>query len=131
MAFESVETVDTTVSIQKLCLNFNRHFRLIRFKMNFLFKSILWKIKIWFRSVLGFPCYMPCCAAAYCFIHFKKCELFSHTTSSDLKIIFDSRFSGFDVIANKIKIFLNPIDINIDTLASDKNYWSTVHLLVD
>ncbi|UYV77791.1 EPM2AIP1 [Cordylochernes scorpioides] len=66
-----------------------------------------------------------------CFSHFKTCEIFSHTTEtefpidfaietlSDLKINFDTRFSDFDTIANQIKIFQNPFDADIETLAPE------------
>ncbi|GFY57857.1 general transcription factor II-I repeat domain-containing protein 2B [Trichonephila inaurata madagascariensis] len=64
-----------------------------------------------------------------CFTYFKTCEIFSHTTEtgfpvnfaietlSALKINFDTRFSDFDVIANEIKLFQNPFDSDIETLA--------------
>lgn len=63
------------------------------------------------------------------FIHFKTCEIFSHTTETQftidsavevlnaLKINFGTRFSDSDVIANEIKIFLNSFNTNIETLA--------------
>ena len=66
-----------------------------------------------------------------CFTHFKTCEIFSHTTETEfpfdfaiealsaLKINFDTRFSDFDAIANEIKIFQNPFDTDIETLAPD------------
>jgi hypothetical protein len=66
-----------------------------------------------------------------CFTHFKTCEIFSHTTETEfpvdfaiealsaLKINFDTRFSDFDVIANEIKIFQNPFDTDIETLAPE------------
>ncbi|UYV73039.1 EPM2AIP1, partial [Cordylochernes scorpioides] len=66
-----------------------------------------------------------------CFSHFKTCEIFSHTTETEfpidfaietlsaLKINFDTRFSDFDAIANQIKIFQNPFDADIETLAPE------------
>ena len=66
-----------------------------------------------------------------CFSHFKTCEIFSHTTETEfpidfaietlsaLKINFDTRFSDFDAIANQIKIFQNPFDTDIETLAPE------------
>ncbi|UYV61751.1 EPM2AIP1 [Cordylochernes scorpioides] len=66
-----------------------------------------------------------------CFLHFKTCEIFSHTTETEfpidfaidtlsaLKINFDTRFSDFDAIANQIKIFQNPFDADIETLAPE------------
>ncbi|GFY76828.1 general transcription factor II-I repeat domain-containing protein 2B [Trichonephila inaurata madagascariensis] len=66
-----------------------------------------------------------------CFTHFKTCEIFSHTTKTEfpvnfaietlsaLKINFDTRFSDFDVIANEIKLFQNPFDSDIETLAPE------------
>ncbi|UYV67259.1 EPM2AIP1 [Cordylochernes scorpioides] len=66
-----------------------------------------------------------------CFSHFKICEIFSHTTETEfpidfaietlsaLKINFDTRFSDFDAIANQIKIFQNPFDADIETLAPE------------
>ncbi|GFS55224.1 general transcription factor II-I repeat domain-containing protein 2 [Trichonephila inaurata madagascariensis] len=66
-----------------------------------------------------------------CFTHFKICEIFSHTTETEfpvnfaietlsaLKINFDTRFSDFDVIANEIKLFQNPFDSDIETLAPE------------
>ncbi|UYV63476.1 hypothetical protein LAZ67_2004175 [Cordylochernes scorpioides] len=66
-----------------------------------------------------------------CFSHFKTCEIFSHTTETEfpidfaietlsaLKINFDTRFSDFDAIAKQIKIFQNPFDAGIETLAPE------------
>ncbi|UYV68145.1 EPM2AIP1 [Cordylochernes scorpioides] len=66
-----------------------------------------------------------------CFSHFKTCEIFSHTTETEfpidfaietlsaLKINFDTRFSDFDAIVNQIKIFQNPFDADIETLAPE------------
>ncbi|UYV79810.1 EPM2AIP1 [Cordylochernes scorpioides] len=66
-----------------------------------------------------------------CFSHFETCEIFSHTTETEfpidfaietlsaLKINFDTRFSDFDAIANQIKIFQNPFDADIETLAPE------------
>ncbi|GFY78348.1 general transcription factor II-I repeat domain-containing protein 2 [Trichonephila inaurata madagascariensis] len=66
-----------------------------------------------------------------CFTHFKTCGIFSHTTETEfpvnfavetlsaLKINFDTRFSDFDVIANEIKLFQNPFDSDIETLAPE------------
>ncbi|UYV82211.1 EPM2AIP1 [Cordylochernes scorpioides] len=66
-----------------------------------------------------------------CFSHFKTCEIFSHTTETEfpidfaietlsaLKINFDTRFSDFDAIANQIKVFQNPFDADIETLAPE------------
>ncbi|UYV69078.1 EPM2AIP1 [Cordylochernes scorpioides] len=66
-----------------------------------------------------------------CFSHFKTCEIFSQTTETEfpiyfaietlsaLKINFDTRFSDFDAIANQIKIFQNPFDADIETLAPE------------
>ncbi|UYV67839.1 EPM2AIP1 [Cordylochernes scorpioides] len=66
-----------------------------------------------------------------CFSHFKTCEIFSHTTETEFpidfaietlsafKINFDTRFSDFDAIANQIKIFQNPFDADIETLAPE------------
>ncbi|UYV69372.1 EPM2AIP1 [Cordylochernes scorpioides] len=66
-----------------------------------------------------------------CFSHFKTCEIFSYTTETEfpidfaietlsaLKINFDTRFSDFDAIANQIKIFQNPFDADIETLAPE------------
>ncbi|UYV80829.1 hypothetical protein LAZ67_19001894 [Cordylochernes scorpioides] len=66
-----------------------------------------------------------------CFSLFKTCEIFSHTTETEfpidfaietlsaLKINFDTRFSDFDAIANQIKIFQNPFDADIETLAPE------------
>ncbi|UYV60492.1 EPM2AIP1 [Cordylochernes scorpioides] len=66
-----------------------------------------------------------------CFSHFKTCEIFSHTTETEfpidfaietlsaLKINFDTRFSDFDAIENQIKIFQNPFDADIETLAPE------------
>jgi hypothetical protein len=66
-----------------------------------------------------------------CFSDFKTCEIFSHITETDfpihfaietlsaLKINFDTRFSDFDAIANQIKIFQNPFDTDIETLAPE------------
>ncbi|UYV83924.1 EPM2AIP1 [Cordylochernes scorpioides] len=65
------------------------------------------------------------------FSHFKTCEIFSHTTETEfpidfaietlsaLKINFDTRFSDFDAIAKQIKIFQNPFDADIETLAPE------------
>ncbi|UYV84568.1 EPM2AIP1, partial [Cordylochernes scorpioides] len=66
-----------------------------------------------------------------CFSHFKTCEIFSHNTETEfpidfaietlsaLKINFDTHFSDFDAIANQIKIFQNPFDADIETLAPE------------
>ncbi|UYV78542.1 hypothetical protein LAZ67_16001943 [Cordylochernes scorpioides] len=66
-----------------------------------------------------------------CFSHFNTCQIFSHTTETEfpidfaietlsaLKINFDTRFSDFDAIANQIKIFQNPFDADIETLAPE------------
>ena len=66
-----------------------------------------------------------------CFSHFKTCEIFSHTTETEFpidfaietlsafKIDFDTRFLDFDAIANQIKIFQNPFDTDIETLAPE------------
>ncbi|UYV81096.1 EPM2AIP1 [Cordylochernes scorpioides] len=44
---------------------------------------------------------------------------FGIETLSALKINFDTRFSDFDAIANQIKIFQNPFDADIETLAPE------------
>ncbi|UYV69630.1 EPM2AIP1 [Cordylochernes scorpioides] len=44
---------------------------------------------------------------------------FAIETLSALKINFDTRFSDFDAIANQIKIFQNPFDADIETLAPE------------
>lgn len=44
---------------------------------------------------------------------------FCNRSLSALKINFDSRFSAFNVIANENKIFQNPFNTDIESLASE------------